>query len=214
MPPLPSIALPESIPIMVLSQCTLFPHSLLPLFIFEPRYREMLARALDEHRMFAIGYLDAGSTWGAGDESDDRIHRITTCGVVRACVGRLDGTSHLMLQGLQRVRIVEWLQREPFRIARIEPLPLLGAAEEDREDDAQRAEHLLELLGQILPSSGPKMDPLLAQLGEVENLETLMDIVTANFLVDGIQRQEFLELEDLGARWHFLTTRLALLAAK
>jgi Lon protease-like protein len=209
MPPPPSIALPDSIPIMVLSQCTLFPHSLLPLFIFEPRYREMLAHALDEKRLFAIGYLDADSSWDSDDETDDRIHPITTCGVVRACVGRPDGTSHLMLQGLQRVRIVEWLQREPFRIARIEPVPML-----EETNTSHRAKQLLDLLRQILPANGPKFDPLLAQLEAVDNLEMLMDIVVANFLVDGVQRQEFLEFPDLESRWHFLTAKLALLASK
>ena len=210
MPPIPSIVVPETIPIMVLSQCTLFPHSLLPLYIFESRYREMLAYALEHNRMFAIGHLEAGPTWDPDDEADTRIRPITTCGVVRACVGRPDGTSHLMLQGMQRVRIVEWIQREPFRIARILPQPTLDEAV---TVNANRAASLLDLLRQLLPTSDAKTDPLLAQLAGVQNLEMLLDIVTANFLVDGTQRQQFLELPDLEARWHFLTAKLSALVA-
>ncbi len=205
------IVVPQTIPMMVLSQCTLFPHSLMPLFIFEPRYQEMLAYALEQNRMFAIGHLEAGPEWESDDESDERIRPITTCGVVRACVGRPDGTSHLMLQGVQRVRITDWVQREPFRIARIEALPMLDEAV---TVNASRAAGLLKLLRQLLPTMDQKSDPLLTQLAQVQNLEMLLDIVTANFLIDGSQRQQFLELPDLEARWHFLTAKLSALLAK
>jgi Lon protease-like protein len=210
MPANSPIIVPETIPIIVLSQCTLFPHSLMPLFIFEPRYREMLAYALEQSRMFAIGHLEAGPEWGSDEEADERIRPITTCGVVRACVGRPDGTSHLMLQGVRRVRITDWVQKEPFRIARIQVLPIL---DETVTVNASRAASLLELLRQLLPATDQIDNPLLSQLAQVQNLEMLLDIVTANFIIDGTQRQQFLELPDLEARWHFLTARLSELLA-
>ena len=49
--------LPEQVPVMPLPGAVLFPHALLPLYIFEPRYREMLEHALSHHRMFAVATL-------------------------------------------------------------------------------------------------------------------------------------------------------------
>jgi Lon protease-like protein len=203
---------------MVLPQCTLFPHSLLPLFIFEPRYQAMLAETLQQHRMFAIGYLDGETTTLSLAETDARIRPITTCGVVRACVGRPDGTSHLMLQGLQRVRIVEWIQREPFRIARIKPLPPLLA---EGPVDLGRTSCLLTVVSLMLAAAptaastpSTPLNPLLEELKQVTNFETLMDIVAANFLVEGAQRQQFLELSGIEARWEFIIPALTKMVPK
>ena len=49
-----SVTLPEQLPVMPLPGAVLFPHALLPLYIFEPRYRKMLEHALRKHRMFCV----------------------------------------------------------------------------------------------------------------------------------------------------------------
>lgn len=113
-------------PVMVLPECHLFPNCLLPLYIFEERYRQMLAHALSEDRMFCIGNRE-----GTGPDGSDRISEFTTAGLVRCCLKQPDGTSQLLLLGLKRVRIKRWLQEKPFRIAEIEPVPTIV------EDEAQ-----------------------------------------------------------------------------
>ena len=45
---------------MALSNAVLFPHSLLPLHIFEPRYRDLLAHSLDGDRMFSVALMKRG----------------------------------------------------------------------------------------------------------------------------------------------------------
>jgi Lon protease-like protein len=107
--------LPAEMPVMVLQDCHLFPGCLLPLYIYEGRYRKMLAHALDSNRMFCVGNRE-------GDSEDSPISLSSTAGLVRACVQQKDGTSHLLLLGLQRIRLAEWVQTKPFRIARIEPV--------------------------------------------------------------------------------------------
>jgi Lon protease-like protein len=46
--------IPREIPVMTLDNATLFPQALLPLHIFEPRYRQMLSDALHSNRMFSV----------------------------------------------------------------------------------------------------------------------------------------------------------------
>ena len=123
--------LPSVVPVMLLQQCNVFPQGLLPLYIFEQRYRTMLAHALQHDRILCIGKLDPSEDDEAV-ESDERINEFSTAAVIRAGVANEDGTSHLMLQGVQRVRFVSWEQYEPFRIARIEAL-------ETRTGDARTA---------------------------------------------------------------------------
>ena len=49
-----AMELPSAVPVMTLPSATLFPQALLPLYIFEPRYRRMLADTLKAHRMFIV----------------------------------------------------------------------------------------------------------------------------------------------------------------
>src|SRR5216110_3974598 len=109
--------LPDQVPVMPLPGAVLFPHALLPLYIFEPRYREMLAHALAHERMFCVALLRPESAqW----KSEDDFFDVGTIGLIRACVGRGDGTSNLILQGLQRVCFASFEQETPFPIARID----------------------------------------------------------------------------------------------
>jgi Lon protease-like protein len=181
------LALPHAVPVMPLSGAVLFPHALLPLYIFEPRYQEMLAHALGEHRMFCVALVKPQrAQWKS---SDDFFH-IAGVGLIRACVGRGDGTSNLILQGLRRVRFTAFLQSAPFPIARIEPVESELAA--SVETDALGAKVLelysnLKEAGRQLPA---KIDEYLSHLGDTE---MLADLMAATFINDPLRRQQVLE---------------------
>ena len=146
--------LPDQVPVMPLPGAVLFPHALLPLYIFEPRYREMLAHALAHERMFCVALLRPDSAqW----KSEDDFFDVGTIGLIRACVGRGNGTSNLILQGLQRVCFADFVQLHPFPIAEFEPLLGIGeylqrAAPPQRHAVAQIEIGLLEV-GE-LPATG------------------------------------------------------------
>src|SRR5438270_11194458 len=111
--------LPDQVPVMPLPGALLFPHALLPLYIFEPRYRQMLEHALTHHRIFSVALVKPDrAEW----QSPADFFHTAGVGLIRACVGRGDGTSNLILQGLERVRFTAFAQTEPFPIAAIEPL--------------------------------------------------------------------------------------------
>jgi Lon protease-like protein len=107
--------LPSDVPVMTLPNATLFPGALLPLYIFEPRYRQMLDQALNTHRMLAVAMKKPGRT------------RETPCtmaglGLIRVAVTQKDGTSYLILQGLVRARLDRVVSYRPFRVHRYRPL--------------------------------------------------------------------------------------------
>src|SRR5437764_12179231 len=94
-----SITLPKQLPVMPLPGAVLFPHALLPLYIFEPRYRKMLEHALQRHRMFCVALIKPiCPDWNA---PEDFFH-LATAGLIRACGERSDGTSNLVLPCYQR----------------------------------------------------------------------------------------------------------------
>src|SRR5438105_5277220 len=107
--------IPSEIPVMTLPNATLFPQALLPLYIFEPRYRQMLADALHSDRMFSVAMQKPGST-------RETPSPIAGLGLIRVSVGHRDGTSHLILQGIARVELETAVRYKPYRIQRIRPL--------------------------------------------------------------------------------------------
>src|SRR4029450_4173610 len=111
-----SVILPGQLPVMPLPGALLFPHALLPLYIFELRYRQMLKHALAHHRMFCVALIKPGcADW----QSPADFFQTAGAGLIRACVERSDGTSNLILQGLERVRFNAFQQEAPFPIAMI-----------------------------------------------------------------------------------------------
>src|ERR1700752_2860776 len=107
--------LPSEVPVMTLPNATLFPQALLPLYIFEPRYRQMLVDSLHSNRMFSVAMQKPGRT-------RETPSPVAVLGLIRVSVGHRDGTSHLILQGLARVELEEAVRYRPYRIQRIRPL--------------------------------------------------------------------------------------------
>jgi Lon protease-like protein len=188
------INLPDRVPVMPLPGALLFPHALLPLHIFEPRYQAMVEHALSEHRMFSVALVKPQrSQWSS---TGDFFH-VAGVGLIRACVGKGDGTSNLILQGLQRVRFAGFDQSAPFPIAQIEPLE--SDSTSSVETDALGAK-VLELYsrlknnGRQLPQ---KVDQYLSHLGD---MEMLADLMAATFINDPLRRQQILEELSLNQR--------------
>ena len=182
-----STILPEQIPVMPLPGALLFPHALLPLYIFEPRYREMLEHALNHHRMFSVALIKPQhAQW----RSPEDFFHIAGLGLIRACVGRGDGTSNLILQGLERVRFTSFEQATPFPIATIDTLESDSVSSVETEALAAKVLELYSKFkgaGRQLPA---KVDEYLSDLGDPE---MLADLVASTFINDALRRQRVLE---------------------
>ena len=193
-----AIELPAEVPVMVLPGTLLFPHALLPLYIFEPKYRAMLAHALAGPRMFCVVQTRPGVSEARGEKD---FFSVAGVGLVRACVGKEDGTSNLILQGLARVRLTEFSQARPFRIAEIEEIESTGG-------DSITAEALgskvLELCQRFKEGGAQLPGQLDTFLSHLTDLGMLSDLVAHTFVADPFQRQQLLEEADVAARLRLL----------
>jgi Lon protease-like protein len=187
--------LPDQVAVMPLPNAILFPRVMLPLYIFETRYKSMLADCLKADRMFAVALLR--SDWekkGRGAQP----YPVASVGVIRTCVGRPDGTSNLILEGIARVHIIEYLKLRPYRVARIEPLV---SFEENvpppREELVSTVSKLAKArakFGNELPKS------VLESLLSVKSSDHLSDLVSYTLLDDFHQKQLMLETLDVNVR--------------
>jgi len=198
-----SVDLPDEVPVMPLPGAVLFPHALLPLYVFEERYRDMLEHALQRDRVFSVTLIKPScSEWHA---PEDFFH-FATVGLIRACVGRGDGTSNLVLQGLHRVRFSSFQQETPFPIARIDIVESTNdTATVETEALGEKVLELYRKLKRTERRLPPKVDRYLAQLGD---LDMLADLVASTFVDDPLRRQRMLEESSLNQRLRLLITYL------
>ena len=205
--------MPSEIPVMVLPNAILFPQAMLPLYIFEPRYRKMLSDVLDSHRMFSVALQKPG-------RNRETPSLVAGLGLVRASVGNRDGTSHLVLQGLTRVRLAEPVRYKPYRVQKIRPLETTAddsvvvdaLAAKVLELVGMRLEQGLELPVQVLQqlsraeasqsSESPlfSLKQVLEYLVSLENPDQLADLISCTLLPGAKERQIILETPNLEER--------------
>ena len=197
-----SVDLPDQVPVMPLPGAVLFPHALLPLYIFEPRYREMLEHAL-KHRSHV--YRHSHQTELPRMARPRRFFS-PRHGRPNSRL-RWSWRRHIqfVLQGLQRVRFANFEQETPFPIAKIDIVESATSRLLKPKHSAKKCSNFtrkLKRAGRRLP---PKVDRYLAQLGD---MEMLADLIASTFVNDPLRRQQMLEKSSLNQRLRLLITYL------
>lgn len=196
------IVLPVEVAVMTLPEVAFFPQALMPLHIFEPRYRRMLKDVLAADRLFAVVGLDPS----AEDGRFEPPHRIATVGIVRACQKNDNGTSNLLLQGLARVEVLEILREEPYRQIRIRALTSEPGAEPDENLRLRASVGKLLSLKQRL---GAEMSAEFTQfLRTVDDPETFVDLAAFSLCDDARLKQRLLETLDVHERLRLFSDHL------
>ncbi|NDB95499.1 MAG: hypothetical protein EBZ78_05000 [Verrucomicrobia bacterium] len=192
--------LPEQVGIMLLPQTVLFPHQLLPLRIFEPRYRKMLQEALEGSRMFAV-VLDS--------ETPSTSSRVGGIGLIRTCVRQADGTSNLILQGIARVRLDHLVKNLPYLMASPEPI------EDPEESTPQSLATQESLVAKILESIEKADAPVTHALEEMkdflkylEDPHAFVDLVAGSFVKTPTTQQIILQTPRITDRLRLLLSAL------
>lgn len=164
---------------MTLGNCVFLPQQLLPLRIFEPRYRRMLKETLAGSRMFAVSQLDEAAL--------DQDNPEPPCPFT--CVGRIvghvemeDGTSHIVLEGLRRARVVRVKRRTPYPCLEVAPV-----ADEPVAADISCAREIARVLAyaeKIVGELGEGGEPLINRIRGLANQPGALADAAAGHLVE------------------------------
>lgn len=184
---LPAQSLPEFLPAMLLPGVALFPHALVPLYIFEPRYRRMLEDALESDRLFCIAMPKNPERPPSALEE---IHGAGGAGMVRACVRNGDGTSHLILQGAARVRFTALKLDGPYPVVGIERIRPSNSTSLMAFTHMER---VAELVGEASRKELPVTPQLEQCVRSLEEPEAVADLVAGSLIADPLERLWLLE---------------------
>jgi Lon protease-like protein len=200
----------RSLPLFPLPNAVLFPHALLPLHIFEERYRAMTRDILTGARCLAVGLIAPGST-----DQDERPAVLPIAGVGEVVMAHElpDGRFNLVLRGRARVRIDQELETDkPYRLVsatEIPDLPIANPAEIADADQTLRA--LIGRLAEAIPDGG---DLLRQVVAAQESPAELVDGVASALIVDPVLRQRLLEMRDVGQRLERVSAEVVAMTAR
>jgi Lon protease-like protein len=203
-------ALPR-LPMFPLPNIVLFPHALLPLHIFEERYRAMTRDVLGGHRFLVLAMISPGQDLDVVDTP--AVNPIAGIGEVVMAHELADGRFNLVVRGRGRVHIdQELVSDRPYRLITASALPDLVSADPDELRDADQA--LRALIGQLadaIPEGGELLRQVVASQ---ETSSELVDVLAAALVVDAPLRQSLLEMRDVLRRIERVSAEVVAMTAR
>jgi len=182
----------SALKVFPLPSAVLFPQTVLPLHIFEERYRSLVRAALSSDRVMAMAQLEPGYE---GSYSGRPRMRPMVCAGIIAWNEELEGGRYnIIVQGTVRARILEELPAEQlYRVVRAAILP---DSEYHGAEEEQLRQAMLELAARLPP---PVAQGLLQASARVSG-GALADVVASSVVADVERRQDLLCELDVGAR--------------
>ncbi|MEB3165828.1 MAG: LON peptidase substrate-binding domain-containing protein [Cyanobacteriota bacterium] len=141
----------RELPLFPLPDVVLFPQEVLPLHIFEPRYRMMLRTVMDEDRRFGV------VRW---DPQQQRMADVGCCAEILHCQTQEDDRSNIVTLGQQRFRVLDIVRDAPFRVAMVSWIEDAVSDSHDElelltRDVTQALRDVVDLTGKLVGNTTP-----------------------------------------------------------
>lgn len=188
------------VPLFPLPNVVHFPKTVLPLHVFEPRYRSMTKDALEGEKLIGMALLKPG--WEKDYYGNPPVHEVVGVGKIIQETRLPDGRFNISLYGLSRARVLEVVGERPYRTARVE---LLRESEPPADlDEAKRKE-----LAEVVRKMGGRLLVGPGQFAAGLPLGCVLDNLASVLEVEPAFKQELLEELDVAARCDRLLAYLA-----
>jgi len=194
--------IPPELPILPLRGSVLFPHVIIPILVGQEKSMRLVDEVVMGNRIIGIVALKNKEV---EDPRPEDFFPVGTAALIAKMIKLPDGTISIMAQGLERIRLSQITQTDPYFRASIEPLP--DAGEQDKEVEALMV-NLRRLFQQAVELS-PNLPPELSILAlNLDESGMLADMVASNLNLSVEEKQEVLEATEVKARLRRVTELL------
>ncbi len=188
------LTIPDALPVLPLRDAVVLPLTALPLAVGQARSVRLVDDVMRGNRLLC---LVAQRNPKAEPAAPDDLHRIGTVGVIHQLARGPDGGVRLMVQGLERVRLLDFVGTEPYLVARVEAAPEASAP--STEVDALRRA-VLDIFRRLVEASSELPDELAGAVENVADPRHLVYFVASVVPLDVATRQELLETDGIPAK--------------
>jgi ATP-dependent Lon protease len=185
---------PDALPILPLRDAVVFPLTALPLAVGQPRSVGLVDDVMRGNRLIAlVAQRDAKEE----PTTLADLHKIGTVGVIHQLARTPDGSIRLMIQGLERIRLLDLVGTEPYLVARVEVAPELPVqtAQATEVDALRRA--VVDIFRRLVEASPELPDELGGAVEGVVDPRHLLYFVASVIPLDVGARQELLEMDGI-----------------
>lgn len=205
--------LPEfvDIPIFPLPNVTFFPQTLLPLHVFEPRYRKMTANCLAGDRLMGVTLLKEG--WQKDYFGRPPICKTFGVGKIVDYEQLADGRYNIMLEGLFRARLVEEYPTKQYRTARAQVIqdPAIDGCRAQVSQMMKELQMLTSRVSTLMPSM---REAIQGALGAHPHPLIIANQIAAALVLDAYDRQSILEQDEPLRRLQLILIQLRALTGQ
>jgi ATP-dependent Lon protease len=195
--------IPAALPVLPLKETVIYPDTLTPLAVGQPRSMRLVNEVLSGERMLA---LVAARDPELDEPGPDELYDVGVVGIVARMLKVPDGTIRILVQGTDRVRLGDYVAEEPYLVARIEPLPDVVEPSPELEALTRNVQRTFtEIIEQIpyLP------EELQLAVTNVDDPSALTHLIAGALRISTAEKQELLEQVDVGRRLRRLSEILA-----
>ena len=198
-----STIVPEILPVLPLKNTVIFPMTLQPLIVGQPRSIQLVDEVVVADRLVALVAL---KNEGAEEPMPDDLYRVGTMAVIHRLAKAPDGTTRLIIQGLERIRLLDFTQATPYMKARVEAAP--EKVEQGLEIEAL-TRNVTELFRRLVSLVSYLPEELAMAALSTEDPRQLVYMVATGVRMSLRDAQEILEISDLRGKLQKLSVVLA-----
>lgn len=189
--------MPEVLPILPLFDVALFPKMVLPLVVMQGESLQLIDEAMGKGRI--IGFLVSRSPKIESGYTPEKLYTIGTSAMILKMAKGEDQKAQLMVQGLSRFRIKEFVKGKPYLQARVEFIKDREIDPEDKEIKALTA-NLLELYNRIVKLSPGLPQEIGMMAKAIQEPGILADMIASTINASHEEKQKILETLDIRTR--------------
>ncbi|HZP40016.1 MAG TPA: endopeptidase La [Candidatus Binatia bacterium] len=187
-------ALPDVLPVLPLRRTVVFPHTVSPLAVGQPRSVRLVDDVMRRDRLVAL-FTQRNETTEQPGPAD--LHALGTAAQILQLARLPDGTLRVVVQGIERVRLGDAVQTEPYLAARIAPAPERIASQTDAEARRRAVLDVFRTLVGLVADVPEEMAAAGESLPDPRDVAYLVATVVP---LDAGVRREILELEPVEAK--------------
>ncbi len=185
---------PDVLPVLPLRDAVVFPLTAAPLMVGQPRSVRLVDEVMRGNRLLALVAQREPTPEPATPEA---LYRLGTVGMIHQLARGPDGSVRLMVQGIERIKILDWTGTEPYIVARVEAAP--DQVVEGTEADALRRA-AADIFRRLVEASSELPDELGVAAESFTDPRHLLYFVASLVPLDLSVRQELLEMDPVSAK--------------
>ncbi|NIO71415.1 MAG: endopeptidase La, partial [Anaerolineae bacterium] len=194
--------IPVELPILPLRNTVIFPSAVTPIVVGIPRSVQLVEEAVEGNRLIGLVAMQDPDIEEPGP---GQVYEVGTVGLIHKVIKGSDENLQVIIQGIERFRIQEWIQEKPYLKAQIELAP--EQVEESVEVEALRRS-LLDLARRLVSLTPQLPDEIMEFITRVENPRYLIYLIAANLRIEVAEAQEILVLDSVADKMRKLISIL------